>query len=130
MNYSPVSSAPSQHFLVVEPDPVFRLLLCVALAGQFSDFHAVASFGEARALLAEHEFSAVIAEYHLPGGTGVSLYEYARRVSAGMPLILMCGGDPIALPDPHFRFFAKPFGLSEFAEVLAEMIAASPARES
>ncbi|HEV7867660.1 MAG TPA: response regulator [Chthoniobacteraceae bacterium] len=125
MYYTPASTAGSQHFLIVEPDPLFRLLVCIALAGESSDFHAVACLDEALALLAEREFSAVIAEYHLPGGTGMSLYEHARRVSAHMPFILMCGGDRITLPDRHFRFFAKPFGLSEFADSLAEMIAGS-----
>jgi hypothetical protein len=48
--------------LVVEPDPRFRLLLCVTTVDEFSDFHAVASYNEARALFAEHDFAAIITE--------------------------------------------------------------------
>lgn len=119
------SSNVSRHFLIVEPDPLFRLLLCVALSGQFSDFHAVASFREAQALLAAQNFTAIIAERHLPGGTALDLYEQARRAAPEVPFVLMCGGEPIALDDTHFRFFAKPFGLAEFTDSLAEMIRAS-----
>jgi DNA-binding NtrC family response regulator len=125
MTYLPRSSSLTRHFLIVEPDPLFRLLLCAALSGQFSDFHAVASFGEAQALLATQKFTAIIAERHLPGGTALDLYEQARRTASEVPFLLVCGGDPVALNDAHFRFFAKPFGLTEFTDCLAEMISAS-----
>lgn len=125
MTYLPRSSSCTRRFLIVEPDPLFRLLLCVALSGQFSDFHAVASFGEAQALLTAHKFTAIIAEQHLPGGTALDLYEQARRAAPELPFLLMCGGEPVALNDAHFRFFAKPFGLTEFTDSLAEMIRAS-----
>ena len=128
MTNSPSSSARSQHFLVVEPDPLFRLLLCVALSGQFSDFHAVASFGEAQALLTEQSFAAIISEQHLTGGTGLALYNESRRGSSDAPFILMCGGERVTLGDSNFRFFAKPFGLADLAETLAAMMAASPRR--
>ena len=128
MTNSPSSSALSKHFLVVDPNPLFRLLLCVALSGQFSDFHAVASFGEAQALLTEQSFAAIISEQHLTGGTGLALYNESRRGSSGVPFILMCGGERVTLGDSNFRFFAKPFGLADLAETLAAMMAASPRR--
>ncbi len=107
---------------------MFRLLLCVALSGQFSDFYAVASFGEAQALLKEQTFAAIISEQHLTGGTGLALYNEARRGSPDVPIILMCGGERVTLGDSHFRFFAKPFGLVDLAETLAAMMAARPRR--
>jgi DNA-binding NtrC family response regulator len=110
------------HFLVVEPEPLFRLLLCVALSGQFSDFSAVSNFGEAQALLGEHHFAAIVAEYHLPGGTGLSLYYEARRSMPTVPFVLMCGGLPVSVPDPYYRFFGKPFSVAELAETLREML--------
>jgi DNA-binding NtrC family response regulator len=118
------SSNASRRFLIVEPDPLFRLLLCVALSGQFSDFHAVASFGEAQALLATQNFTAIIAERHLPGGSALNLYEQARHAAPEVPFVLMRGGEPIVLDDAHFRFFAKPFGLTEFTDCLAGMLSA------
>ncbi len=122
------SSPRSQHLLIVEPDPLFRLLLCVALAGQFSDFHAVGSFKEARKLLAGQNFSAMVAEQHLVDGTGLDLYAGVRRASASTPFILMCGGESVTIDDSHYRFFAKPFALAEFANSLSKMIAARPQR--
>ncbi len=118
----------NHHVLIVEPSPLFRLLLCVALAGEFSDFHAVATFNEARALLAEHPFAAVIAENDLKGGPGLALYEEARRSHPALPFILMCGGIRVSREDVRFRFFAKPFLVAELAAALLEMItpAATP----
>jgi DNA-binding NtrC family response regulator len=123
MSHALASSAQQRHFLIVEPDPLFRLLLCVVLAGDFSDFHAVATYHEARALLAEHEFAAVVAEYHLPGGSGLALYEHVRRESPAVPFILMCGGMQVTLSDPHYRFLGKPFALTELVRAMAEMCA-------
>lgn len=125
-----ISSSPraAHLLLVVEPDPLFRLLLCVALAGEFSDFHAVATFKEARALTVEHDFAAIIAENDLRGGTGLSLYEEVRRTRPELPFVLMCGGITIVREDSSFRFFAKPFSLSELANVLTEMVVASECR--
>jgi DNA-binding NtrC family response regulator len=115
-------SLPSQsHFLVVEPDPLFRLLLCVTLADRFTDFHAVASFDEALPLLKKHSFSAIIAEYHLPGGTGMALHEEARTRLPQVPFILMCGGARVSVADLRFRFLAKPFGLGELGEALDQI---------
>jgi DNA-binding NtrC family response regulator len=105
----------------VEPDPLFRLLLCITLSDRFTDFHAVASFDEALALLKKHSFSAIIAEYHLPGGTGIALHEEARSRLPRVPFILMCGGAHISVADLRFRFLAKPFGLGELAEALDQM---------
>ena len=67
----------------------------------------------------------MLAERHLPGGSALDLYKQARRAAAEVPFILMCGGEPVAVADAHFRFFAKPFGLTEFTDCLAEMISAS-----
>ena len=111
------------HVLVVEPDPLFRLLLCVALAGDFSDFHAVATFNEARALLAEHPFAAIVAENELTGGSGLALYDEVRRTQPALPFILMCGGIQVGRDDARFRSFAKPFRVTEMATALLEMIA-------
>jgi DNA-binding NtrC family response regulator len=67
----------NDHILVVEPDPLFRLLLCVAMASEFSDFHAVATINEARALLAEHDFPPIIAENDFKGGNALSIFREA-----------------------------------------------------
>ena len=125
MTYLAPLSSPSRHFLIVEPDSLFRLLLSVVLSDQCWTFHAVASFGEAQALLAVQKFTAIIAERHLPGGTALDLYEQARRAAPEVPFVLTCGGEPVALDDAHFRFFAKPFGLTEFTACLAEMTSAN-----
>lgn len=117
------STRRNHHILVVEPDPLFRLLLCVALAGEFSDFHAVATYNEARALLAEHDFAAIVAENDLKGGTGLALYVEVRRQHPALPFILMCGGTQVSRDDARFRFFAKPFRVTELAAALLEMIA-------
>lgn len=111
------------HILVVEPDPLFRLLLCVALAGEFSDFHAVATFNEARALLTEHSFAAIIAENDLKGGSGLALYEFVRKQHPSLPFVLMCGGIHVCRDDANFRFFAKPFLLKKFAATFLAMVA-------
>jgi DNA-binding NtrC family response regulator len=120
---TPCSAASSQQLLIAEPDPLLRLLLCIALSGQFSDLHAVASFQEARALLAQHDFAAIIAEYHLSGGTGLALYKEVRRDGSRIPFVMMCGGIQVTLSDPYYRFFAKPFGLADLGASLAEVIA-------
>jgi DNA-binding NtrC family response regulator len=124
-----ISSSRTVHpLLVVEPDPLFRLLLCVAMAGEFSDFHAVSTFNEARALIAEHDFAAIIAENDLRGGKGLSLYEEVRRRTPELPFVLICGGIMVRREDPRFRFFAKPFSISDLANELTEMIAAGEYR--
>jgi DNA-binding NtrC family response regulator len=122
----PSASIRLGHFLVAEPEPLFRLLLCVAFSGEFSDFSAVASFSEAEELLREHRFTAIVAEYHLPGGTGLSLYHEARRLMPIVPFVLMCGGLPVSVSDPNYRFFGKPFSVANLAETLRRMVAENP----
>ena len=109
--------------LVVEPDPRFRLLLCVATVDEFSDFHAVATYNEARALFAKYEFAAIIAENDLTGGTGLAFYGEVRRFRPEIPFVLMCGGDTVIRDDPQFRFFPKPFSIADLIATLAEMMA-------
>jgi len=121
----PSSPRTECHFLIVEPDPLFRLLLCVALSGEFSDFHAVADFKEATALLAAHDLSAIVAEYHLPCGSGLVLYEEARRRQPKVPFVLMCGGMRVCLDDPRFCFLEKPFNLQVLVETLEVLAGAA-----
>jgi DNA-binding NtrC family response regulator len=121
--FSATTTRHNHHILIVEPDPLFRLLLCAAMAGEFSDFHAVATYNEARALFAEHDFAAIIAENDLAGGSGLSLYDEVRRFRPELPFVLMCGGITATRDDPQFRFFAKPFSVAELTATLVEMIA-------
>ena len=121
MNTSKSPRRAPSHFLIVEPDALFRLLLCVTLADRSSDFHAVADFNEALALLESHSFSAIIAEQHLPGGTGIALHQEARRRMPQVPFILMCGGNPLSVADLRFRFLAKPFALGGLDEALHQI---------
>lgn len=125
MTLLPIQSPRSREFLIVEPDPLFRLLLCVAASGHFSDFYAVGTLGEAQSLLSTKRFAAVIAERHLPGGSALDLYAQTRRMTPEAAFVLMCGGESIAIDDPQFRFFAKPFCLTEFTNSLVGMIPAT-----
>jgi DNA-binding NtrC family response regulator len=86
----------------------------------------VATHPEAFALLSQQDFIAVVAEYHLTGGTGLSLYQESRRRCATLPFILMCGGASVALPDPYFRFLSKPFSIWDLTSALETMIASAP----
>lgn len=117
------SVSPTRRFLIVEPDTFFRSLLRVAFSVRCSEVSAVASFDEARALLLEHPFTAIIAEYHLPGDTGLSLYSEVRCLMPQTPFVLTCGGRPVVIiSDPYFRFFGKPFSVTDLVATIEQML--------
>ena len=79
-------------------------------------FHVAASttVAEAKTFLQRRKtWTLVIADYHLPDGTGMELLGWVReRVSATTPVLLMSGSVHSASLCAGVDFLAKPFPLS------------------
>jgi DNA-binding NtrC family response regulator len=78
--------------LLVEDDPAIRTALLDAL--QHAGFQALGAGDAAGALavLARHRVTVVVADYHLPGITGLDLLAAIRVATPATPLILYSGG--------------------------------------
>jgi CheY-like chemotaxis protein len=94
--------------LVVEANPVFGQALVSHLARLDAFAIVAADVPEAIGLLEQVEFDLVIAESHLPHGTGHDVLAFAERRFPDMPASLMSGDDLHATPtiaDVHHKRF-------------------------
>lgn len=88
-----------RNLLVVKPDPLFRHLLCLALSDD------VRRRGEG--LITVQPFAAIVAEYHLRGGTGLELCNVARARGAGSSVPLDVCRFTLRASRPLFQLFLK-----------------------
>jgi len=110
--------SPKLSILVVDDDPAIRLSLTAALE---ADGHTVTALGdvpEAGEAASKQTFDVVVADIHLPQGTGLDLFRIIRRESPETDVILITGHGAIneavtALKDGARDYLTKPFVVEE-----------------
>lgn len=110
--------------LLVEDDAAARVLLADALEAAGLDVTAVGTVAAALARATATRFAAVVSDYQLPDGDGLSLL---RRLSAAQPelrRILVSGRRDLPGSDPAVCLLRKPFAADELLDRLFEADAA------
>jgi DNA-binding NtrC family response regulator len=120
----------SRIVLVVEDEPLIRLMLAEALEDEGYRVLEAETVLEAVGLLGRHEIDAIITDIDLPGGlNGLDLVRMVGRNDGTMPTIVASGGRRLSDADlpGRSRFFAKPYDLNRMISTLGAMISAAPA---
>jgi len=120
---------PDVRILVVEDEPLIRLILAEELTEAGFDVCLAASGDEVTALLASGEstFSLLITDIHMPGQhDGVAVARLMRRQDPLLP-VLYTSGRPdifsqIGPPGANDAFLAKPFLPSELVRVARRLL--------
>lgn len=111
--------------LLVDEDEELRKTIVILLEST-ADVRAVASAGEAFALVASEPFDAAIVDSALDGGSGLALLEDLARTCPSTLRVLAVEDRPSSLDDLTASGavqlqMAKPFGLQEVYSLLEEM---------
>lgn len=100
--------------LVVDSDREMRRTLVSYFEKRGFHVAAAASLGAAKlSFVTNKKWALVIADYHLPDGTGRDLVAWVRERSPGTRVLLMSGSTHIASLCEGEDFFAKPFRLEK-----------------
>ncbi|MGQ0599905.1 sigma-54-dependent transcriptional regulator [Aquabacterium sp.] len=117
--------------LVVDDEPDLRTLYELTLLREGYDIETAGSVEDARLLLAEHRFSAVITDMRLPDGTGLDIL---RQIEAeGRPekaIVITAYGSAenavSALKAGAYDYLTKPVDLKQFRTVIASALNNEP----
>lgn len=121
-------SSPAHHrLLVVDDEPDLRTLYELTLLREGYDIETAASVEDARLLLADHRFSAVITDMRLPDGTGLDILKQIE--AAGRPertIVITAYGSAenavSALKAGAYDYLTKPVDLKQFRSVVASAL--------
>ncbi len=81
----------SQHALVVEDDPVAKLVLSHMLRARGWEIEEAADTLDAIALVEEREFDLVVSDFRLPSGTGIEILDALDASGRRVPFMLITG---------------------------------------
>jgi len=119
------AAAPSTplRVLLVDDEELVRVATAEMLQSSGHEVHQAASAPAALQLLRQrNDFDALIADYMMPGMTGVALVSEARRVSPNLPALLITGYAGLnPSHDDGLRRLGKPFGQRELECALIDV---------
>jgi two-component system response regulator PilR (NtrC family) len=78
-----------KHVLLVEDEASFRDVLQIGLAPQGFESMAVGTLAEARRLLQEQTFDAVVSDLRLKDGSGIELLAWMKEQNLATPVVIM-----------------------------------------
>lgn len=107
-----------ERILVVEDDSLVRNLVVLNLLDAGHEVHAVGTFSEGDARLAEGGWSLAVLDLMLPGGDGFELVQRARARGQGFPLLMLTARGEVhakvrALDSGADDYLPKPFDVEE-----------------
>lgn len=108
---SPEPCTPPWRVLVVDDDPVHRLILCEVLDMEGLEVHEAADGLEAAKLVAHEPYDVMVIDRHMPGMDGIALCRYVRETLQcwDMPILFATGS-----MQPEFTDVALQAGASGF----------------
>jgi signal transduction histidine kinase/CheY-like chemotaxis protein len=115
---APMECRTPRHVLVVEDDPIMRLLTVEMLQVEGHRATPAPSGDAALKMLEETAFDLVFTDLAMPGVTGWDIAEHAARVRPGLPVVLVTGwGQMLSPAECAARgvagILAKPYTLEE-----------------
>ena len=102
--------------LVVDDDIIIRHYFVRSLR-RHADVHEAADIAGARAKMQITSFDVIVADAHLPDGSGICLLEEARTLQAACLGILMSTDDTVLAKGPE-RSFPKVGGLVQIVALI------------
>jgi EAL domain-containing protein (putative c-di-GMP-specific phosphodiesterase class I) len=120
--------------LVVDDDPcvlrtAIRVLTRAGLVVEQADSSAAAE-----RKLTDHIFDVVLSDVHMPGISGLDLFQRARERDPDVQLILVTGAPELesalrSIEVGAYRYLTKPFGVEELGRVVTEAAAVHHAEQ-
>ncbi len=117
----------SARILVVDDEPDLRTLYELTLLREGYQVDTAGDLQQARALLAEHRFDAVITDMRLPDGVGLSLITELKTAQRGERCVVITAYGSAenaveALKGGAFDYLTKPVDLKQFRHVVATAV--------
>jgi DNA-binding NtrC family response regulator len=108
----------SPTILIVEDDAGVRTSLEKSMKRRGYDVHAVATVGEAKAVLVDRDVDLVLADMKLPDGSGLEVLAHAREAGADTVVVVVTAFPDMrsavhAMREGAHDFIVKPFELDE-----------------
>lgn len=113
--------------LIVDDEPIIRLLACDSLEEAGFDVIDAANAAEALDILAERtDVGVLFTDVNMPGGVnGLDLAETVHRRWPAIKLVVTSGQPPERPVADGGRFIAKPYNLRSMTDLVAEVSAGS-----
>ncbi|HUD41678.1 MAG TPA: ATP-binding protein [Dokdonella sp.] len=112
--------------LLVEDDVAARIVLAEALEAAGLDVTAVGAVEPALAQAGARRFAAVVSDYQLPDGDGLSLLRRLHALQPAQRQILVSGRSDLPSVDPPVCVLRKPFTPDDLLDRLFEAEAGNP----
>lgn len=129
-------SSPAHHrLLVVDDEPDLRTLYELTLLREGYDIETAGTVEEARQLLQDHRYSAVITDMRLPDGTGLDILKQLEAQGRHEKAIVITAYGSAenavsALKAGAYDYLTKPVDLKQFRSVVASALSTSLAMAS
>src|SRR5512146_2003481 len=122
------------NILIVEDEPRMRRLLEISLGEDGHSVNAVEDAETGLKALSMNHIDLVVTDLKLPGMSGLDFLQEARRVSAGMPMIVMTAYGSVetaveAMKSGASDYVLKPFTMAEMKLVVNKELEVQRVRE-
>ena len=120
-------TTPSLSILLVDDEPLVRIGTAEMIRDLGHKVKEAAGGFEALAQLAEgHQFDVVVTDYKMPGMDGGELAKKIRELRPDCAILLITGYTGTSEAVPNLPRLSKPFGQSEIAAALGNLLGADP----
>ncbi|MDX1451374.1 MAG: sigma-54 dependent transcriptional regulator, partial [Oleiphilaceae bacterium] len=116
-----------QTALIVDDEPDIRELLEITLIRMGLDTQSAATVNEAKALLAESDFSLCLTDMNLPDGNGIELVRHIQQDYPEVPVAMITAYGSVetaieALKTGAFDFISKPVNLAQLRDLVSSAL--------
>lgn len=107
--------------LVVEDDPIVRMIACEILTDHGMDCAQAQSTGDAIAILDDgHDIALVFTDIDLPGGrSGLDLARHVKARSKPVPVVITSGGTALDRAPGDAPVLQKPYNAGQLVTVVS-----------
>jgi len=111
------------HLLVIDDDPLLRVMLGDCFSGPGYRVRAVSTAGEGLAAFREHRPDVVLIDVHLPDMSGLNLFQQLHALDATVPMIFITASDASdlaiqAIKLGSFDYLVKPLNLKQVFDLV------------
>jgi len=115
----------SQPLLAVDDEPAIRRLVQLSLSYSGYTVETANSAAAARAMIQRQAYAMVISDLTMPGGSGLELLQFVRRIAPDTPFVLLTGTSDTATARQAIAtgatdFVTKPFRPQDLVRVVEQ----------